>query len=74
MVISFLTWIRTQAERDDPVGRLARDVDAHTGAPEGLWKANWLDHLVLRKAGPGAMAAFEKAWEEYAASLLDKYR
>jgi hypothetical protein len=74
MVISFLTWIQTQTERDDPIGRLARDVDGHTGAPEGLWKENWLDHLLRRNAGPAAMAAFEKAWQEYVVSFLDKYR
>lgn len=74
MVTTFQAWIRTQTERDDPVGRLARDIDTDTEVPEGLWKANWLDHMSRRNAGPGAMAAFENAWEEYAVSLLDKYR
>jgi uncharacterized protein YozE (UPF0346 family) len=74
MITSFKTWIQTQTERNDPVGRLARNVNIDTGEPKGPWKTHWLDHLALRSAGPDAEAAFEKAWEEYSVSFLDKYR
>ncbi|WP_322014060.1 YozE family protein [Paraburkholderia sp. J12] len=74
MIKSFQEWIKTQTERNDTVGRLARDVSADERAPGGPWKANWLDYLVLRNAGLGAMAAFEAAWDEYAVLFLDKYR
>lgn len=74
MITSFDTWIRTQTERNDSVGRLARDVSADKEAPDTIWKANWLEHLAVRKAGRGAMAAFEKAWGEYTTQCLDKYR
>lgn len=74
MVTSFQIWIRTQTERDDPVGRLARDVSVDDRAPEGIWKANWLDYLMLRNASLVAMAAFEEAWREYRVLFLDKYR
>jgi hypothetical protein len=74
MVTTFKTWIGTQSARGDVVGRLSHVINTDIGAPEGLWKANWLDHLALRKAGPGATAAFEKAWEEYSITFLDKYR
>jgi hypothetical protein len=64
---SFLSWIRLQTGRGDPVGRLARDVVADPQAPDGSSKAVWLGHLALRNAGPGAIAAFENAWEEFGA-------
>jgi uncharacterized protein YozE (UPF0346 family) len=71
MITSFNTWIRTQAERNDSVGRLARDVSADQDAPDEIWKA---DCLAIRNAGQGALAAFEKAWGEYTTQCLDKYR
>ncbi|WP_322045059.1 YozE family protein [Paraburkholderia sp. J67] len=74
MITSFHTWIRIQTEREDPVGRLAREVSADDRAPEGIWKANWLDHLMVRNAGLVTMAAFEEAWGEYSTQFLDKYR
>ena len=74
METTFENWIRTQVDRGDPVGRLARVISADDDTPQGQWKANWLDHLARRNAGPGATAAFEKAWEEYSLSFLDKYR
>ncbi|WP_322103285.1 YozE family protein [Paraburkholderia sp. J41] len=74
MITSFQTWIRTQAQRNDPVGRFARDFGGDDRAPEGIWRANWLDHLMIRNADMAAMVAFEDAWNEYSVLFLEKYR
>ncbi|HEV3432204.1 MAG TPA: YozE family protein [Paraburkholderia sp.] len=74
MITSFQTWIQTQTGRGDAVGRLARDVSVDDRAPDGIWKANWIDHLMVRNASLAAMAAFEEAWGEYSGLFLDKYR
>lgn len=43
---SFTTWLREQADRDDPVGDLAREAIADTCAPAGSAKA-LRDHISL---------------------------
>jgi hypothetical protein len=72
MNTSFLSWIQSQSERNDSVGRFARDVVADAEAPKGSSKGDWLYHLAIRKAGPGATAACHQAWAEYDALSGDK--
>jgi hypothetical protein len=67
MNTSFLSWIQSQSGRQDSIGRFARDVIADSEAPIGSSKGDWLYHLAIRKAGPGATAACHQAWAEYAA-------
>ncbi|ABO60314.1 sterile alpha motif-like domain-containing protein (plasmid) [Burkholderia vietnamiensis] len=67
---SFLTWIKQQAKRDDPVGDLARDVRRDGNAPSGrVSKTGWLGYLRASNASSGAVAAFREAWDEFAAQL-----
>jgi len=65
MNASFLSWIHQQSERQDNIGRLARDVIADPEAPQSSSKGDWLYHLSIRKAGLGATAAMHQAWAEY---------
>lgn len=65
MNITFLSWIQQQSERQDNIGRLARDVSADPEAPHSSSKGDWLYHLSIRKAGLGATAAMHQAWAEY---------
>ncbi|WP_091923980.1 YozE family protein [Burkholderia cepacia] len=63
---SFLTWIKQQAKRDDPVGDLARDVRRDANAPKGrVSKTGWLGYLRASSASSGAIEAFREAWEEF---------
>ena len=65
---SFLTWIKQQAKRDDPVGDLARDVKGDSNAPNGrVSKTGWLGYLRASNASSGAIEAFREAWDEFAA-------
>lgn len=68
MDTSFRSWIQQHIDRDDPVGRFARDVQADSKAPEGSSMEQWLDHLALNNAGSGARSAFEQAWKEFSAA------
>jgi uncharacterized protein YozE (UPF0346 family) len=64
----FTTWLREQANRDDPIGDLAND---------SLRDSRWPEHgttleefaSVIRYSGAGnssgAMAALYEAWEEW---------
>jgi uncharacterized protein YozE (UPF0346 family) len=65
MSSSFKNWLETQTERDDDLGRFARDVAQDSAAPGGVSMHVWLDHLQRNSAGPGATQAFHDAWSEY---------
>jgi hypothetical protein len=72
MTPSFRSWLEQQIGRAGPRGRLARAVSADADAPDGASKEQWLDHLARCSAGPGAMAAFEEAWQEFSQPTKDE--
>ncbi|WBS02380.1 YozE family protein [Pseudoduganella sp. SL102] len=62
---SFRQWLRTQKNRDDIVGDLARDVLDDSKAPSGrLSKGEWRDYLGGRDH---LVNALDEAWAQFAA-------
>jgi uncharacterized protein YozE (UPF0346 family) len=65
---NFTHWIRTQTERADPVGDLAREVAADSGWPlTAKTVESYERYLALRGADPALIAALFDAWAEYQA-------
>lgn len=60
---AFTRWLLDQADRDDPVGDLARDARSDPNFPEGT-VGQVLDYLST-PARRGAREAFIEALEEY---------
>ncbi len=65
--LSFTGWIKTQAERNDSVGDLARDIRQDSCWPSRSQnKERFLFHLEkIHEASRPALAAFQKAWREW---------
>lgn len=64
---SFRAWLKTQRERNDPIGDLARDADNDPGTPTGRAAKNaWYGHLIQQAdASTGAVKALDEAWSEF---------
>jgi hypothetical protein len=64
--MTFQGWLRRQRHRDDPVGDLAQDAVHDRQKPHGhTTRLAWLRYLVRLNAGPGALRACQRAWDEY---------
>jgi hypothetical protein len=62
----FKTWLRSQADRDDPVGDLARDALQDRDWPRGAARLATLDeHLYELGAIRDAHVALWRAWAEW---------
>ena len=63
----FSEWLLDQRHRNDPVGDLARDAALDPAWPaEAATKSAYREHLRTQGAFPGALAALDAAWAEYA--------
>jgi uncharacterized protein YozE (UPF0346 family) len=62
---TFTAWLMKQKKRQDPVGDLARDVDADSTWPADATLAELYDHLEMRQACNGAFEALKRAWHEW---------
>lgn len=70
MKTKFLTWLFQQANRDDFVGDLAKDVKRFKNHPHGnSGYSVWLEHVSLHSnRNREVIEAFEEAWKQYEAS------
>ena len=64
---SFLAWLKTQVQRDDFVGDLAKDASRDPNAPSGrATKDQWRKHiLAVATNSAGALEALDDAWAEF---------
>ena len=64
---SFGAWLKKQADRDDVIGDLSKDVARDPNAPRGgVTKEKWQEHI--QQVGwntAGALAALDDAWAEF---------
>ena len=66
--MTFTDWLKSQQERRDAVGDLARAVAADERAPPGDARlAHWKEYLEDMKARPAMFHALEEAWRVYRA-------
>lgn len=64
--VTFLQYLRTQVERETPIGDIARDyfsLPKPRSKPQD--KEAWILHLCRNHACPEAIAAFNQAWRQY---------
>lgn len=64
---SFTAWLKTQAEQDNAIGDLARDVSADPDWPSRKGRRGQLDYLEERGAIQAAIDTLERAWTQYEA-------
>ena len=63
---TFTNWLSLQAERQDPIGDLARDVAVDPRWPRSAKTVeSYEQYLAQRGADPNAIAALFDAWAEY---------
>ncbi len=67
--MTFLAWLRKQADRDDAVGDFAADTMRLKKRPYNGDLAKWEDFLTNHFACPEAKEALQMAWKEYSATL-----
>jgi uncharacterized protein YozE (UPF0346 family) len=66
--MTFTDWLKSQRERKDIIGDLARAAAADEHAPKGDTRyAHWREHLEDNRASPTTFRALEQAWREYSA-------
>ena len=65
--MSFRTWLRSQRDRDDPVGDLAQDFerDGETKGRAFRSVGGFIEYLEAQGACDGAIEAAKSAWKEY---------
>jgi hypothetical protein len=66
---NFRAWLILQADRDDPVSRLAADAIADRGFPGDGDLSDYRAYLRKRGAGEVAQQALKKAWREFKAEV-----
>lgn len=69
MTMTFNQWLKTQVERDDPVGDVARDAMADKRRkPRNGNREAWRTFLSAAGACSAAHESLDEAWSEYEAS------
>lgn len=63
--MTFLQWLQTQKERDDPIGDFASDALSTSDTPTSSSLKIWLAYLVTRRACKEAIQALKDAHKEY---------
>jgi hypothetical protein len=64
-MLTFTTWLKQQAKRDDPVGDLAGDVSRDSYWPHRGGLRTYIQHLTNHGACEDAIKALKQAWREY---------
>ena len=69
MIMTFTQWLKTQIDRDDPIGDVARDAAMDTRRkPHQNTLMAWQTFLSSAGAAAVAQQALIEAWDEYDAS------
>lgn len=63
--MKFVTWLKKQEHRDDPIGDLATDTLSCSDRPDFESFSEWSNYLTRRGACREAKIALSDAWKEY---------
>lgn len=63
---TYYEWLIKQTYRRDPVGDLARDIEADKeNLPDHKTKNSLLNHLIVNDVEDEGIVAFHESWREY---------